>query len=103
VAALLVIEMGFMLTYAPSLADAPAPPPLAAGYSNTKELGRLVYTEYVYPFEIAAGDPARCDRVRHRAHAAPPQADEVRGPGATDRGAQAGPGEDSADACREEK
>src|SRR5574341_1156769 len=28
--------------------------PLAAGYSNTKELGRLVYTEYVYPFEIAA-------------------------------------------------
>jgi NADH-quinone oxidoreductase subunit J len=27
---------------------------LAAGYSNTKELGRLIYTEYVYPFEIAA-------------------------------------------------
>ena len=26
---------------------------LAAGYSNTKELGRLLYTEYVYPFEIA--------------------------------------------------
>ena len=25
-----------------------------AGYSNTKELGRLIYTEYVYPFEIAA-------------------------------------------------
>jgi NADH-quinone oxidoreductase subunit J len=24
------------------------------GYSNTKELGRLLYTEYVYPFEIAA-------------------------------------------------
>ena len=34
--------------------EAPSPPPLAAGYSNTKELGRLVYTEYVYPFEIAA-------------------------------------------------
>ena len=31
-----------------------APPPLPAGYSNTKELGRLVYTDYVYPFEIAA-------------------------------------------------
>jgi NADH-quinone oxidoreductase subunit J len=54
VAVLLVIEMSFMLTYAPSLADAPAPPALAVGYSNTKELGRLVYTEYVYPFEIAA-------------------------------------------------
>ena len=26
----------------------------AAGGSNTKALGRLVYTEYVYPFEIAA-------------------------------------------------
>lgn len=24
------------------------------GYSNTKELGRLIYTEYVYPFEIAS-------------------------------------------------
>ena len=34
--------------------DTPSPPPLAEGYSNTKELGRLVYTEYVYPFEIAA-------------------------------------------------
>ena len=54
VAVLLVIEMGFMLKYAPGLADAPAPPALPAGYSNTKELGRLVYTEYVYPFEIAA-------------------------------------------------
>ena len=35
-------------------ANAPAPPPLPPGYSNTKELGRLIYTEYVYPFEIAA-------------------------------------------------
>ena len=26
----------------------------AAGYSNTKELGRLIYTDYVYPFELAA-------------------------------------------------
>ncbi len=26
----------------------------AADYSNTKELGRLVYTAYVYPFELAA-------------------------------------------------
>jgi len=25
-----------------------------ADYSNTKALGRLIYTEYVYPFEIAA-------------------------------------------------
>ena len=33
---------------------APRPRALPAGYSNTKELGRLIYTEYVYPFEIAA-------------------------------------------------
>ena len=36
------------------LVDMPASPPLPAGYSNTKELGRLLYSEYVYPFEIAA-------------------------------------------------
>jgi NADH-quinone oxidoreductase subunit J len=32
----------------------PQPLPKEAGYSNTKELGRLIYTDYVYPFEIAA-------------------------------------------------
>jgi len=32
-----------------------APPkPLPHGYSNTKELGRLIYTDYAYAFEIAA-------------------------------------------------
>ena len=31
-----------------------APLPHAEGYSNTKELGRLLYTVYVYPFEIAS-------------------------------------------------
>jgi len=30
------------------------PRPLPAGYSNTKELGRLLYTDYAYAFEIAA-------------------------------------------------
>ncbi len=32
----------------------PTPPLRAADYSNTKELGRLIYTEYVYAFELAA-------------------------------------------------
>jgi NADH-quinone oxidoreductase subunit J len=32
----------------------PVPPPHAPDYSNTKELGRLIYTEYVYAFELAA-------------------------------------------------
>jgi NADH-quinone oxidoreductase subunit J len=30
------------------------PRALPAGYSNTKELGRLIYTDYVLAFEIAA-------------------------------------------------
>jgi NADH-quinone oxidoreductase subunit J len=33
---------------------APAPVPRAADYSNTRELGRLLYTDYAYAFEIAA-------------------------------------------------
>jgi NADH-quinone oxidoreductase subunit J len=28
--------------------------PAAANYSNTKELGRVLYTDYVFPFELAA-------------------------------------------------
>jgi len=31
-----------------------APAAHAADYSNTKELGRVLYTDYVFPFEIAA-------------------------------------------------
>ena len=55
VALLLVAEMVIVLggRYA-GFQDMPSPPPLAPGYSNTKELGRPVYTVYVYPFEIAA-------------------------------------------------
>jgi len=33
---------------------AASPRALPPGYSNTKELGRLLYTDYVYAFEIAA-------------------------------------------------
>ncbi len=31
-----------------------APVPVPAGHSNTQELGRVLYTEFVYPFELAA-------------------------------------------------
>ncbi len=54
VAVLLVIELALILTtghFAPSQLPEPAPQP--AGYSNTRELGRVLYTAYVYPFEIA--------------------------------------------------
>ena len=32
----------------------PNPQDPGPGYSNTKELGRLLYTDYVYPFELAS-------------------------------------------------
>jgi NADH-quinone oxidoreductase subunit J len=34
--------------------EMPAPPARGPDYSNTKELGRLIYTEYAYAFELAA-------------------------------------------------
>jgi NADH-quinone oxidoreductase subunit J len=37
-----------------SLDSMPTPVPKEATYSNTRELGRLIYTDYVYPFELAA-------------------------------------------------
>jgi len=55
VAALMVIEMAIILgPQRFGLDKVPAPLPHAADYSNTRELGRLLYTVYVYPFEIAA-------------------------------------------------
>lgn len=52
---LLVVEMVLVLggSYF-GLAEMPAPPATAAGYSNTRELGRVLYTDYVYPFELAS-------------------------------------------------
>ncbi len=32
----------------------PEPEPAPAGFSNTKELGRLLFTDYAYPFELAS-------------------------------------------------
>jgi NADH-quinone oxidoreductase subunit J len=32
----------------------PVPGDPGAGYSNTKEIGRVVYTDYIYPFELSA-------------------------------------------------
>ena len=55
VALVLVLEMAIVLGgHYFGLAGSPPPPPLPGDYSNTRELGRLVYTDYVYPFEIAA-------------------------------------------------
>ena len=55
VAVLLAAEMALVVggNYS-GLAGVAVPAPQPPGYSNTKELGRLIYTEYVYAFEIAA-------------------------------------------------
>ena len=45
-------EMVALLFRGASGMASPAAPP--AGYSNTKELGRILYTDYVFPFELAA-------------------------------------------------
>jgi NADH-quinone oxidoreductase subunit J len=51
---LMIVEMALVLSgrYF-GLAAMPLPADPAKGYSNTKELGRLLYTDYVYPFELA--------------------------------------------------
>jgi NADH-quinone oxidoreductase subunit J len=55
VAVLLVLEMGLIVSsgrFSPE--QMPDPATVAADYSNTRALGRLIYTVYAYPFELAA-------------------------------------------------
>lgn len=55
VAALITVEMIAVLGsshFGLDIVSAPIPHP--EGYSNTKEIGLLLYTVYVYPFEIAS-------------------------------------------------
>ncbi|HHA18919.1 MAG TPA: NADH-quinone oxidoreductase subunit J [Methylophaga sp.] len=55
VAALITIEMIAVLGashFGLDIVSSPVPHP--EGYSNTKEIGLLLYTVYVYPFEIAS-------------------------------------------------
>lgn len=55
VGVLMALEMVVVLaSRALGPAAMPSPGAPAAGYSNTKELGRLLYTDYVFPFELAA-------------------------------------------------
>ena len=55
VGALMALEMIAVLAsreFGLELAPSPGAPP--AGFSNTKALGQVIYTDYVFPFEIAA-------------------------------------------------
>ena len=55
VALLIIVQLWMVLGGQEfDLISVPAPTPLAADASNTEALGALLYTVYVYPFEIAA-------------------------------------------------
>jgi NADH-quinone oxidoreductase subunit J len=54
--ALIVIAQIALVVWARNLGLEPGTPPAPkpAGYSNTAELGELLYTQFLYPFEVAA-------------------------------------------------
>ena len=54
VGSLMIVEMVLVLSgrYF-GLAAMPAPPDPGKAYSNTRELGRVLYTDYIYAFELA--------------------------------------------------
>ena len=54
VAVLMAVAMGLVLktVYLNPVYTSAAPEP-ATGYSNTRELGMALYTDYLYPFEIS--------------------------------------------------
>jgi NADH-quinone oxidoreductase subunit J len=55
IAAVVVFEIaGVVLTRRLGIDVTGSAPPLPAGYSNTRELGALLYSAYAYPLEIAA-------------------------------------------------
>ncbi len=55
VALVMAVEMGMVLMSRQfDLESLPLPVSKSIEFSNTKELGRLIYTDYVYAFELAA-------------------------------------------------
>ena len=54
-ALIVVVEIGHVIWFrSQGLAFATTPKPTPEGYSNTKELGAVLYTQHVYAFEIAS-------------------------------------------------
>ena len=54
VGAVIVLELALVLWHNFNTVLAVDVPPVPANYSNTKALGRLLYTQYAFPFEVAA-------------------------------------------------
>jgi len=55
VGVVIALEMSAVLMGGFRVVEDPAAAAAAAGVSNTKELGKLLYTQYLYPLEVAAG------------------------------------------------
>jgi NADH-quinone oxidoreductase subunit J len=55
IALIVIVQIG-LVVWVRNLGLEPAAPPAPkpAGYSNTAELGELLYTQFLYPFEVAA-------------------------------------------------
>lgn len=53
VGCLIIIEMGTVLIYTFIDVDQPLPPYATSSGSNTRDLGRLIYSDYLYAFEVA--------------------------------------------------
>ena len=53
-AVILLVEMVMVLGSSQTAGTGAQVAQHAANYSNTKEIGRLIYTEYIYAFELAA-------------------------------------------------
>ena len=54
VGVLILVEMALALTGYLAPGSMPSPGQTGPGYSNTSALGRQIYTDYAFPFEIAA-------------------------------------------------
>ena len=54
IAVIVLLEIGYVVWTQKLGVTLGSPVPHAASFSNTRELGNLIYTTYVYPFEIAA-------------------------------------------------
>ena len=93
IAALVVVEIGSVV-WVKSLGGA-APEAAASvaveGYSNTRALGELLYTKYLYPFELAAVMLLRRDRGGDRADHAASRGPEGAGHRRPGVGARQGP------------
>ena len=102
VALIMVTEMAVVLGGRRfGLLDTPVPAARPPSYSNTEELGRVLYTALRLPLRDRGGHPAGGHRRGDRADAAAPARFQVPGSGRQVRRAQAGPDPDRDDAVGE--